>query len=260
MSAKPLDTPPADPKDIEMAVRIAREAGDLSLKWFKADNLDVDTKSDGSPVTIADRTVERRLRDLVAAEDPGAGIIGEEEGVSQGTGERRWYFDPIDGTQAFIRGVPLFSTLVALYDEYGCAVGVIYLPALDQIVVAGRGRGCAFNGEPCSVSNRTELRGAYVTTSSYEDWPPSALANLAAAGAVLKGWGDGYGYSLVATGRLDAMVDPIVSPWDVAPMQVIITEAGGRFTSLSGGDPLVDDHAFATNGHLHDLVGGAFAQ
>jgi histidinol-phosphatase len=249
---------PVPDSDLKLAARIAREAGDLSRKWFRSDHLDVDTKADGSPVTVADRTVERRLRELIEAEDPSAGIVGEEEGVTGGMSDRRWYFDPIDGTQGFVRGVPLYSTLVALHDEHGPAVGVIYLPALDEIVVAGRGRGCTFNDAPCAVSARTDLKGSFITTSAYEDWPAQAFSDLIGAGAILKGWGDGYGYALVATGRVEAMIDPITSPWDVAPMSVIIPEAGGTFSSLSGGDALADGHAIGTNGHLHETVMAAF--
>src|SRR5690606_19247187 len=162
--------------------------------------------------------------------------------------------DPIDGTKAFTRAVPLYSTLLALEDEHGPAVGVIGLPALGQVVYAGRGLGCFADGRPARVSGTTTLDGAYLMSSSYSHWDEAALLAVKRAGCLLRTWGDGYGYALVATGRADAMVDPEVALHDVAPMPVILSEAGGRFTNWTGTPGAHGGSGVATNGHLHDQL------
>jgi histidinol-phosphatase len=148
--------------------------------------------------------------------------------------------------------VPLYSNLLALEDEHGIAVGVINLPALGETVWAGRGLGCWSEQGPARVSEHATLTGAYVMSSSFNHWPEGRVAALEEAGAVLRTWGDGYGYALVATGRVAAMVDPLVAPYDIAPMPVILTEAGGRFTDLQGAESIETGSGLATNGHLHD--------
>ena len=165
---------------------------------------------------------------------------------------RTWVIDPIDGTKAFAQGVPLFATLLALIDDHGPAVGVICLPALDECVWAGRGRGTSWDGVPCHVSSRTGLKESYVCTSGLSYWPDRALAKVRAAGARIRTWGDAYGYALVATGRAEAMVDPECFDWDVAPMSVIVTEAGGRFSDTAGLNDWRRGSAVATNGILHE--------
>jgi histidinol-phosphatase len=146
----------------------------------------------------------------------------------------------------------LYSTLLALDDEHGPAIGVIVLPALRQAVYAGRGRGCWVDGAPARVSTTGSLDGAYLTTSSYSHWDDAALLAVKHAGCHLRTWGDGYGYALIATGRADAMVDPSVEVYDVAPMPVIMAEAGGRFTSLDGAPGAAGGSGIATNGLVHD--------
>lgn len=245
--------PPVDLSLLDLAVAVAREAGESTLRWFQACDLAVDRKADGTPVTEADRSAERLVRDRLAEHAPGDGVLGEEEPEAHGTTGRRWIVDPIDGTKAFTRGVPLFSTLLALDDEHGPALGVIVLPALGEIVYAGRGRGCWTGPDrPARVSTTPRLDGAYLMSSSYSHWPDEAFLAVKHAGAVLRTWGDGYGYALVATGRADAMVDPIVERYDVAAMPVILTEAGGRFTSLEGADGAGHGSGVASNGLLHD--------
>ena len=186
--------------------------------------------------------------------------MGEEEADVSGSSGRTWILDPIDGTQSFVHGVPLFSNLVALEDEHGPAVGVINVPALDECVWAGRGLGCFVDGEPARVSDRADLRGACIVTSGVDYWPSAtALDEFVGQGAVIRTWGDAYGYVLVATGRADAMVDPVVFRWDVAPMLTILPEAGGVFTDLSGSVTAEGGDALATNPALLeqilDLVG-----
>ena len=164
-------------------------------------------------------------------------MLGEEEAPTTGTSGRRWIIDPIDGTKAFTCGVPLYSNLLALEDEHGIAVGVVNLPALGETVWAGRGLGCWSEKGPAQVSDHPTIDGAYVMSSSYGHWSSGRVDALHAAGAILRTWGDGYGYALVATGRVAAMVDPVVEPYDIGPMPVLL--AGGR-RSLHG--PSGRDH------------------
>jgi histidinol phosphatase-like enzyme (inositol monophosphatase family) len=247
-------TPPVDRALLDEAVALAREAGRLTLKWFRSVDLAVDRKGDGTPVTAADRAAERFVRERLAATHPADAIVGEEEAELAGTSGRRWIVDPIDGTKAFTHGVPLYSSLLAFEDEIGPAIGVIDLPALGETVYAGRGLGCFCNGEPARVSTRDRLRGSYLTTSGFDYWDEAALMAARASGMFLRTWGDGYGYALVATGRVEAMVDPIASEWDVAGMPVIIGEAGGTFTDLGGESRIDGGSGLGTNGRLHDEV------
>ena len=150
--------------------------------------------------------------------------------------------------------MPLYSSLLAIDDEDGPLVGVINMPALGEVVYAGRGLGCFDNGVPAHVSERDGLAGAYVSTCGYEHWDDDTLLRVKRAGAVLRTWGDGYGYALVATGRIDAMIDPDVAIWDVAPMPIILAEAGGRFTDWSGVTDPGTGSGVATNGRLHAAV------
>ena len=244
---------------VDFAVNAARRAGRITLDWYQLRGLSVTPKSDGSPVTEADYAAERFLRSEISATYPDDTIRGEEEGDQAGRSGRMWVIDPIDGTKAFAQGVPLFATLLALIDEQGPAVGVICLPALDECVWAGRGRGAVWNGDPCRVSSRTGLDESYVCTSGLSYWPERALSRVRAAGARIRTWGDAYGYALVATGRAEAMVDPECFDWDVAPMSVIIAEAGGRFSDTAGTDDWRSGSAVATNGDLHDELLGCFS-
>jgi histidinol-phosphatase len=250
-------TPPDPPVDralLDFAVEVVRDAGKATLPWFRSADLQVDRKADGTPVTAADRAAERLVRERIAERFPDDGVLGEEEPETASRSGRRWIVDPIDGTKAFTRGVPLYSTLLALDDEHGPAVGVIGLPALDQVVYAGRGLGCWADGRPARVSETSELRGAYLTTSSFGHWPEEALTAVRRTGCEMRTWGDGYGYALVATGRADLMVDPTVEQYDVAPMPVILAEAGGRFSNLSGAPGAGGGSGLASNGRLHDAA------
>ena len=243
--------PAARQADLDFAVAIAREAGALTLELFRRTDVAVEGKDDGTPVTAADRGAERLLRERIAATQPDDAQVGEEEVDTGGTSGRTWILDPIDGTQSFVHGVPLYANLVALEDEHGPAVGVINIPALDECVWAGRGLGCFVNDQPTRVSDRSELRGACIVTSGVDYWPSAAaLDEFVGRGAVIRTWGDAYGYVLVATGRAHAMVDPIVNRWDVAPMLTIFPEAGGVFTDLSGVTTAEGGDALATNRNL----------
>ena len=260
-----MTAPAVDPSLVDFAVAAAGQAGGLALKWYQQPDLAVERKLDGTPVTAADTETEQLLREIIGDRFPGDPVLGEEGGlekahqVSPGGGGRLWVIDPIDGTKAFAQGVPLFSNLVALIDEHGPAVGVINLPALSECVWAGRGRGAWWNGEPCRVSERRGLDGSYLCTSGFSYWPTEARERLLELGARVRTWGDAYGYALVATGRAEAMIDPECSDWDVAPMAVIISEAGGRFTDRSGSTDWRHGSGVASNGRIHDEILALFA-
>jgi histidinol phosphatase-like enzyme (inositol monophosphatase family) len=249
-----MGTPPVDRSLLDEAVALARDAGKLTLQWFRSQDLAIDSKGDGTPVTAADRASERFVREQLAARHPDDAVVGEEEPDSAGTSGRRWIIDPIDGTKAFTRGVPLYSTLLAFEDEHGPAIGVIELPALGETVYAGRGLGCFCNDEPARVSDRDRLRGSYLTTSGFDYWSEASLSAVHQSGLFMRTWGDGYGYALVATGRVEAMIDPVAAAWDVAAMPVIIGEAGGRFSDYDDVVRVDGGNGIATNGRLHREV------
>ncbi|MFL6205261.1 MAG: inositol monophosphatase family protein [Acidimicrobiales bacterium] len=248
--------PAIDQQTLDTALALLRAAGRRTLRWFQAVDLEVERKGDGTPVTAADRDAERFLREELAVAFPGDAVLGEEEPPTEGTTGRRWIIDPIDGTKAFTCGVPLYSNLLALEDEHGIALGVINLPALGEAVWAGRGLGCFSDRGPARVSGQASLDGAYVVSSSLTHWPAGTVAALDAAGAVLRTWGDGYGYALVATGRAAAMVDPTVEPYDIGPMPVIFAEAGGRFTDITGRGGIGGGSGVASNGLVHEALLG----
>lgn len=250
---------------MEFAVSIAEEAGRLALGHFRPSggdlrHLDIQRKADDTPVTIADRQAEVLLRDRITATFPADAIVGEEGDDVPGTSGRTWYLDPIDGTKSFVHGVPLFTTLVACHDAEGPLVGVIRAPALSETTVAGRGAGCYHNDATARVSETADLAQAYVMTSGVEWWPRDLRDLAVAPPFTLRTWGDGYGYSLVASGRVDAMVDPEAAIWDLAPLPVILTEAGGRFTGIDGSPGVHAGSAVASNGHLHDVLLTYFAR
>jgi len=248
---------------LDNAVEILRAAGAFTMQWFDNPELDVITKSDGTPVTEADRGAERIVRERLAALHPDDSVLGEELDDHIGSSSRTWIVDPIDGTKAFTRGVPLYSNLLAVVDEYGPLIGVINLPALNTTVYAGRGLGCFRDGRSVHVSDRTTPSSCVLSTSGFGTWSESALLGVKRAGFELRTWGDGYGYAMVACGALDAMVDPQVSLWDIAPMPVILNEAGGKFTGTDGNDvslvPGSNVSGVATNGVVHDAVIAALA-
>jgi histidinol phosphatase-like enzyme (inositol monophosphatase family) len=243
---------PVDRALLDIAVDITRRAGELTLGWFQSPTLSIERKRDGTPVTEADRAAERFIRKELRERFPDDAIVGEEFAADTGTSGRTWYVDPIDGTKAFSHGVPLYSNLLAMVDDSGPAIGVVNIPALDEIVAAGRGLGCFHNDRLCHVSATASLTDAYVSTSGLGYWPPAQLQRLLDSPCTIRTWGDGYGYVLVATGRIDAMLDPIVAPYDVAPMSVIMTEAGGRFSDFNGVDRADGGNGVASNRVLHE--------
>ena len=237
---------------LDTAVDLVREAGELTLTWFRSSTMEIERKHDGTPVTQADKAAERFLREQIQARYPDDAIIGEEEDDVVGTSGRTWIIDPIDGTKAFTHGVPLYTNLLAVDDSEGPAVGVINMPGLGEAVWAGRGRGCFVNGEVARVSDRRDIAGSYLSSCGFDYWSEAMMRVARDSGANLRTWGDGYGYALVATGRIDAMCDPQVALWDVAPMPIILRESGGRFTDLEGVETAAGGTGLATNGLVHD--------
>lgn len=224
-------------RELEVAIAAVERAGRLTLEYFQK-TIDVEHKADQTPVTIADRRAEELLRNTIAAAFPSDGLFGEELGVADGTSGRRWIIDPIDGTASFIRGVPLYGVLIGLEENGTCVVGAMALPALGETLWAARGSGAFVNGRPARVSNVTTLVEATVLTS---DARPAHFGDkfegfmrLLDRAARHRGWGDCYGYALVATGRAEVMVDPRLHPWDGAAVMPILEEAGGAFFDWSG--------------------------
>lgn len=247
----------------KFAVNIAKQAAKLTLNRFQDETLRIDTKLDRTLVTEADRQAEKYLREQLNARFALDAIVGEEFGNSSGSSGWTWYLDPIDGTQAYARGVPLFGTLLGATLDGVSQIGVIVLPALDEAVHAARGAGAVwerqiFTNAPrlsrARVSSVKELKQAVFCAT----WGKSfvELAQLTASAEVARGWGDCYGYALVATGRVDIMVDAQLSPWDAGPMPVLLTEAGGCYTCFAGTTDLDAGSGVATNGHLHGAVLG----
>jgi histidinol-phosphatase len=234
--------------ELTLARCAAADAGQFALGHFRAAGLAVEAKVDGSPVTIADRGAEEVLRRTIMATFASDGILGEELGETSGTSGRRWIIDPIDGTQSFIRGVPLWGVLVGLEDRGECVLGVLALPALGETLWAVRGQGAFVNGTPARVSE-TMLADATILTS---DASPAhfgdkhaGFTRLLARTARHRGWGDCYGYALVATGRAEIMLDPLMNPWDAAAVKPIIEEAGGVFCAWDGSPTIYGGSALA---------------
>jgi len=235
---------------------VAVEAGKVTLKYFQK-NIEIDKKEDGTPVTTADRKAEEYIRARIVAEFPSHSILGEEEGESPGKSTYRWIIDPIDGTQSFIRGIPLYTVLLALEYEGEPQVGVIHVPPLGETVSAANGVGAFYNGTPCQVSTTEHLADAWVQVTDYAELSrrrPEFAKRLLTESYSCRAWGDAYGYLLVATGRADVMIDPIMNIWDIAPLKPIITEAGGVFTDLDGGDNAMGTSALASNSMLHKEI------
>lgn len=227
---------------------VARLAGARALSQFGG-ALRVETKGDGSPVTEADRDAERLAREWLALHFPEDGVVGEELGVTRPDARRQWFLDPIDGTKAFVRGVPLWGTMVAVAEDGVVLAGAVFYPALGELVVAARGEGCFWNGQRARVSNVSSLAQATALTTEAKRGPEGLQRVLSRAG-ISRTWGDCYGYLLVATGRAEVMVDPVLNPWDAAAIIPIIEEAGGVVTALNGGAPMGAGSLVATNAAL----------
>jgi histidinol-phosphatase len=252
---------------LELALRLAEAASRATLGYFRTDAFQVERKSDRSPVTRADKEAEQLVRTMVAERYPEDGILGEEFGKVAGRSPFEWIIDPIDGTKSFISGVPLYSTLVGLTLQGEPIIGVIAIPALGELVIGIRGGGAWYgcgNGlnavalQPTHVSNVEDLADGVFVVSQVDNFSKrgaqTAYETLESKSYISRSWGDGYGYLLVATGRAELMVDPIVNPWDIAAVAPVVVEAGGRFSSWSGEYDIHAGHGFASNGHVHEVA------
>jgi histidinol phosphatase-like enzyme (inositol monophosphatase family) len=246
---------------LSVAVQIAHEAGDVTLRYFRQHNLAVEHKADRSPVTIADREAETLLRSRIGGRFPDDGIVGEEFGTQIGKNCFQWVFDPIDGTKSFIHGVPLYTTLVALLCDNEPVIGVIHAPAVAETVYATVGGGCwhlrGRNETPqqTRVSNIAKLSDGLLLTTELATFAKNRRTDaldrflrLQRTAQLTRTWGDGYGYLMVAAGRAEVMIDPVVNLWDAAPLQPIIEEAGGQFADWNGNASIHAGEAIATNG------------
>lgn len=242
-------------KYLEVAVEAAFLGGKRTLAYYGA-GVTVETKSDQTPVTVADRESELVIRERIHRAFPTHSVVGEEGGLEAGDDAFKWIIDPIDGTKTFIRGVPLYGVLVGLEVEGVASVGAVYLPATDEMLYGALGHGAFLNGRPARVSQTERLEDAtlLVTSSESARKRGGAYDKLASSVNLVRGWGDCYGYVLVATGRADVMLDAGMNVWDCAPLLPILHEAGGRFTNWAGEPTIYGRDAVGTNGHLHDAV------
>lgn len=229
---------------------VARIAGDIALGFYRS-SLEVETKADGSPVTIADRSAEHAAREWIERHFPKDGILGEELGVTRPEARRQWVLDPIDGTKTYVRRVPLWGTLVGVREGDDVLAGAAYFPAVGEMLAAARGTGCWWNGARSRVSSRATLGEATVLTTDERFAADSVhiagWQRLAGRAGVSRSWGDCFGYMLVSTGRAEVMVDGILSPWDAAALMPIVEEAGGVFTDWKGTRTAFGGSAVATN-------------
>lgn len=244
--------------DLDLARELADAADRVTTSRFLAADLVVNSKPDLTPVTDADRAVEREISDRLASARPQDAVLGEEFGQRAGTGGRRWIVDPIDGTMNFVRGVPVWATLIALEVDGEVDLGVVSAPALGRRWWAGRGLGSHSDGRTLRVSGVSRLDDASLSTSAATDWEPAGRlpAFLALSRRVWRSraYGDFWPYMLLAEGALDISCEPEASLWDLAAPAVVVTEAGGRFTDLAGRPGPGGGSALATNGRLHEEV------
>ena len=254
--------PPAD--WLALLERMADRADGIALGYFRSTGLRVEAKPDRSPVSEADRAIESMARAVALEHQPGLGILGEEEGETVSTSDARLIIDPIDATQNFVRGIPIFATLLAIEAEGDVVAGVVSAPALRARWTAARGLGAHIAGRRLVVSNVRALSEAHLLHAglggSTETHPPPGMRNLLARTARSRGFGDFYQHMLVAEGAGDVAIDPGVHPWDVAAIQVIVEEAGGKATTLGGTRDVYGGSLVTSNGLMHqevlELLGG----
>jgi len=236
---------------LETAIDAAHQAGRVTLRHFRT-GLVPDQKSDGTPVTIADREAERTIRLILGRRYRAHGILGEEEGETRPGAPFRWILDPLDGTRAFVRGSPIYGVMIGLEREGEPVLGVVHAPALDETVAAARGLGCTWNGTRCRVSSVDRLHDGLLLTTDMKTPGArgAAIARAVAAAGMARTWGDCYGYVMVATGRAEAMIDPVMKVWDCAALLPILEEAGGTLTDWRGRRTIHGGNAVATNGRV----------
>lgn len=243
--------------DLELALSLADAADAITMRHYRSSSLAVRTKIDMTPVSEADEAVERMIRERLASERPEDGIVGEEFG-STGSAKRRWILDPIDGTKNYVRGIPVYATLIGLEVDGVLTVGVVSAPALHRRWWASRGNGAFVNGEAMRVSGINALNEAHVAYDELKDFDKAGNTNafleLTRGATRSRGFGDFWAHMLVAEGAIEIAIEPAVAFWDMAAVQVIVEEAGGRFTNLQGLARADGGSALSTNGLLHDTV------
>lgn len=245
-------------QELSFALDVCRRAGELAVQYQKQ-GVSSKMKADNTPVTVADRECEQLIRQSIARTFPDDDILGEEEGVSfQGRSDRKWIIDPIDGTYNYARGVPIFSTLLALEKGGEVIVGVVHAPAMGDTFWAEAGCGAHKNGRRLQVSEVTELAesqfnfGAPSRILHEGYWP--GFTKLIASTYRQRGFGDYLGFAYVFEGKAECHLEVGVKPWDLAPMKIIVTEAGGMYSDLSGGASIYPGSCLISNGRLHASV------
>lgn len=248
---------------LQFALRESRSASELIMRYYQDSALAVDLKADESPVTIADRGAEELLRKRIQESFPGDGVLGEEFGETESKNGYRWILDPIDGTKSFVHGVPLFGTLIGLESRGEMVMGVCRFPALDEVVYAAKGSGTWWQvGEEDPVQTHvtevSEISKALFCFTEIEGWNEigrfDAFARLSSEVRITRGWGDCYGHALVATGRAEFIVDPIMSAWDIAALVPILQEAGGHFLNWDGKCAIDGGNGLSVNAALKETL------
>jgi myo-inositol-1(or 4)-monophosphatase len=254
---------------LQHALEWALEAQTLILEYYQSADLKVEDKKDSSPVTLADRGAEVILRDKIGQYYPEDGILGEEFGEKASQNGYRWILDPVDGTKSFVHGVPLFGTLIGIEFEKTCVVGVCRFPALDEVVYARKGGGAWWQKgksqpQQAKCSTVSTLDQACFCSTNAARWLHHGFGDiyryLCDNVKLTRGWGDCFGHILVATGRAEVMVDPILSPWDCAALVPIMEEAGGSFVDYEGNTTIYAGHGFSVNAGLKQTMLDLFSR
>lgn len=241
---------------LEIAIAAAKAGGAVALRYFRT-GVTVERKQDFSPVTVADREAEQEAVAVLQKAFPAYGVLGEEFGERDGSGAR-WIIDPIDGTKSFIRGIPFFATLIALEEDGEITTGAVYAPATGDLLYAQRGAGAFDQNGPLRVSTVDNIHRAMLVfggvgllrTRGY--WP--AYERLVDNSGRQRAYGDYFGYTFIARGQAEAMIDIDLKPWDLAALKIIVEEAGGRFTDFDGRATAFGGSAIASNGLVHDEI------
>jgi histidinol-phosphatase len=243
-------------RQLQIAIAAARAAGEVSRRYFRS-NLDVEHKSDLSPVTIADRESEQRIVEILEAEFPDYGVLGEEFGEREGAGAR-WIIDPIDGTKSYVRGNPYFAALIALEEEGEITVGVVHEPISGNLYYASKGDGAFGPDGRLRVSDIDDLGRGMLLVGGLDAWRTSGrwqtLEQLVAVSGRQRGYGDYLGHVFVAAGLGETMIEPALQPWDMAALKILLEEAGGRLTDLHGRATIYGGSCVTSNGKVHQQV------
>jgi len=247
-----VSAPPAHPV-LAAAVEAARAAGEIAMRYYRG-SVEVTIKPDRTPVTQADREAEQAITRMLGLAFPDWGFLGEEFG-ERGSREIRWIIDPIDGTRNFVRRIPIWAVLIALEEHGAITTGVVLNPVTGELFTARRGEGAYLNGERLRVSDCEAMKDATVLHAGLrlvrETGHWDGFVRLFDAGSRTRGFGDYYGYGLVAEGKAEIYVEVDLKPWDVAPVKILVEEAGGRLTDFAGRPTIYGGTVLATNGRLH---------